>query len=313
MRREYPVTDPFLSDTLNVDDIHSIYYEVSGNPNGKAILHVHGGPGSASKPGYRQLYNPEKYKIVLFDQRGCGKSVPRGEVRQNTTQDIVEDIEKLRIHLDIEKWVINGPSWGSAIALVYAQKHPERVNALILRGVFLGSKEQVEWLTKKGANMLFPDLWERVMVEFNEDEDLLSAFKQKLNSYQGDDLIRLVEAWNGWESNLLKLFQERDFEQITLEEAEEERHSINIFLHYFENDCFLQDGEIIQKIDLIRNIPTVIMNGRYDVISTVKPAWELHKAWPEADFFILEDAGHHGSEKSILDKTIEYTDKYSEL
>ena len=311
----YPTAELFNSFQLPVSDMHSIYVEESGNRNGKPVIFLHGGPGGGISSSYRQYFDPEKWRIIMFDQRGCGKSTPFAELKENTTWDLVEDIEKIRKHLGIDSWVVFGGSWGSTLSLAYSQTHPSSCKGLILRGIFLVRKKEIDWFYQEGANNIFPDRWESFLAPISPDKrnNLLKAYYEILT---GDDYSKKIEAakaWSTWEGSTVRLLLDENFIGDFSDEKFAEAFA-RIECHYFMNNCwFDSDNYLIENIDKIRNIPAVIVHGRYDIICPVVQAWDLHKAWPEADFHIIPDAGHSIYEEGIKNKLIEYTDKYADL
>ena len=313
MRTKYPPIECFRSGFLEVGSGHRIYWEESGNPNGIPIVFLHGGPGSGTEPGHRCFFNPQIYRIVLLDQRGCGKSQPHSSLKDNTTWHLVADIEKLRIHLKIEKWVVFGGSWGSTLSLAYAETHPHRVLALILRGIFLGRKKELHWFYQFGAHHIFPDEWEKYLdpIPPSERADLISAYYRALTSSDLATRRRAAQAWAGWEGATLKLFFDpNQFLQFTQDDHADAIARIEC--HYFINHCFFDtDNWLIENVSKIRHIPAIIIQGRYDIICPMESAWELHKAWPEAEFEIVKDAGHAASEPSITDALIRAADYFA--
>jgi len=313
MRTKYPPIECFRSGFLEVGSGHRIYWEESGNPNGIPIVFLHGGPGSGTEPGHRCFFNPQIYRIVLLDQRGCGKSQPHSSLKDNTTWHLVADIEKLRAHLKIEKWVVFGGSWGSTLSLAYAETHPDRVLALILRGIFLGRKKELHWFYQFGAHHIFPDEWEKYLdpIPPSERADLISAYYRALTSSDLATRRRAAQAWAGWEGATLKLFFDpNQFLQFTQDDHADAIARIEC--HYFINHCFFDtDNWLIENVSKIRHIPAIIIQGRYDIICPMESAWELHKAWPEAEFEIVKDAGHAASEPSITDALIRAADYFA--
>lgn len=315
MRSLYPAIDPYREGTLQVDDLHTLYFEESGNPQGTPALFLHGGPGSGTDPSQRRFFDPEKYRIILVDQRGCGKSTPHAELQRNTTWDLISDIEKLRSLLHIERWVVFGGSWGSTLSLAYAIKHPQSVRGLILRGIFLGRKQDIHWFYQDGAHRLFPDSWERFLAPISQEErgNLVAAYYKRLTS--SDPNVRKVaaHAWSAWEAETVKLKFDSDFfKHFT---APQRALSIAcIECHYFLNHTFFPtDNWILENIDAIRAIPTVIVHGRYDIVCPFENAWDLHKKWPEADLKIIADAGHAATEPGTLDALLSATDAFASL
>ncbi len=298
----FPEIEPFDSGYLKVSSLHTIYYEQVGNPNGRPIVFLHGGPGGGIHPFYRQFFDPKKWRVILFDQRGCGKSKPFAELKENTTWDLVEDIEKLRNFFSIKSWSVFGGSWGSTLALAYAQTHPSVCEKLFLRGIFLLRQKEIDWFYKEGGtSRLFPDLWEEYLKPLSvlERKDPISSYYKILSGPSSSKRSEAARAWSVWEGSTCKLL--RDDEQIE-ESAEEEFATAfaRIENHYFVNHGFFKDeNELLKGVEKIRHIPAVIVHGRYDVICPLENAWDLHKAWPEAEFKIIEDAGHSLSEKGI--------------
>jgi len=311
----YPTAELFNSFQLPVSDMHSIYVEESGNKNGKPVIFLHGGPGGGISSSYRQYFDPEKWRIIMFDQRGCGKSTPFAELKENTTWDLVEDIEKIRKHLGIDSWVVFGGSWGSTLSLAYSQTHPSSCKGLILRGIFLVRKKEIDWFYQEGANNIFPDRWESFLAPISPDKrnNLLKAYYEILTGDDHSKKIEAAKAWSTWEGSTVRLLLDENFIGDFSDEKFAEAFA-RIECHYFMNNCwFDSDNYLIENIDKIRNIPAVIVHGRYDIICPVVQAWDLHKAWPEADFYIIPDAGHSIYEEGIKNKLIEYTDKYADL
>lgn len=315
MKQLYPPIEPYKEFNMKVSDLHTIYVEESGNPKGKPVIFLHGGPGGGIEPIYRRYFNPKKWRIIIFDQRGCGRSTPHAELRENTTWDLVEDIEKIRKYLNIEKWVIFGGSWGSTLSMSYAIKYPLRCRGLILRGIFMLRKKEINWFYQEGASYLYPDAWEHYIEKIPESErhDLVRAYYKRLISLDDKVRIESAKAWSIWEASTSKLFQSGDylhhFEDSSVAEA-----FARIECHYFINGGFFDSDEwILENVDKIRHIPTVIVQGRYDVVCPMISAWDLYRKLPEADFHVVQNAGHSMTEDGIAEKLIEYSDKYSDL
>ena len=315
MKQLYPKIEPYNQFDLKVSDLHTIHVEESGNINGKPVIFLHGGPGGGIEPVYRQYFDPEKWRIIVFDQRGCGQSTPHAELQENTTWDLIADIEKVRQHLEIDKWVVFGGSWGSTLSLSYAITHPDRCEALVLRGIFIIRKKEINWFYQDGTSNIYPDAWEHYLRPIPEDErhDLVAAYYKRLTSNDDSVRIEAAKAWSIWEASTSKLIQSEEsihaFEDAKVAEA-----FARIECHYFTNRGFFDTDEwLLENVDKIRHIPTVIVQGRYDVVCPMISAWELHRAFPEADFEIVQDAGHSMTEKGIAAKLVEYTDKFSEL
>lgn len=311
----FPPIEPYREFFLNVSDLHTIHVEECGNPQGKPVVFLHGGPGGGIDPVYRQYFNPEKWRVVLFDQRGCGKSTPFAELRENTTWDLVADIERIRAELAIDRWVVFGGSWGSTLALAYAETHPDRVKGLILRGIFMLRRKELLWFYQEGANYIFADAWEHYIAPIPEAErgDLMTAFYQRLTSDDRQTRMDAAKAWSIWEGSTSKLFPDPGLiEKFSGDEFAEAFARIEC--HYFVNRGFFEsDDQLLRNVARIRHIPGVIVQGRYDVVCPMTSAWDLHQAWPEAELHIIPDAGHSMTEPGIRSKLVEYTEKYSEL
>jgi proline iminopeptidase len=312
-RTLYPEIEPYNAGYLQVSELHRLYFEESGNPHGKPVVFLHGGPGGGTVPEQRRFFDPERYRIVLFDQRGCGRSTPHAELRENTTWELVGDIERLRAHLGIERWQVFGGSWGSTLALAYAQTHPRRVSELVLRGIFLLRPSEVKWFYQDGASALFPDAWERFIAPIPPDErgDLMKAYHRRLTS--DDPAVRraAARAWSVWEASTSYL--QVNSEQI--ERAADDEFSLafaRIECHYFVHKGFLErDNQLLENVSRIRHIPAVIVQGRYDVVCPVQSAWDLHRAWPESDLRLVDDAGHSAFEPGILAELLAATDRFA--
>lgn len=297
---------PYNDGFLKVNDKHKIYYHQYGNPEGEVVLQIHGGPGSSSKPKHVGPYDLKRFRVVLFDQRGCGKSEPSGSLEGNSTLETVDDIERLRGYLQIDKWYIHGPSWGSTLALLYAQKYPEVVKKLLLRGVFLASKIENDWLFKYGANQLFPDKFEKLtsLIPGERRENYLEYL---YDIAKGDDMVmksKLLVEFGSWEGSILSLTPQEEADEI---DVDKEIVSSTILLHYVNNNFFIEDEEILkgENIQKLKDIPMVIVNGRYDIVTPMISAWKLHKALPHSILDIVNYAGHHGSTDIDMIKTIE--------
>lgn len=309
----YPIQEPYQSGLLAVSPIHQIYYEVSGNPHGKPVIFLHGGPGGGSSPRHRGLFNPEHYQIVIIDQRGCGRSLPYACIEENTTWDLVADIERVREFLGIEQWLVFGGSWGSTLSLAYAQTHPNRVTQLILRGIFLGRKSEVDWLCQHGANTVFPEYWADFLKPLRPEQysDTVSAY-QILLSENNPDRAQMLDAatkWAQWESHVVCLHHN----QAAVDEYADGEQALAIARienHYFAHDCWL-DGEraILNNIHKIKHIPTIIVQGRYDTCTPPQAAWDLKQAFPEAQLQMV-CAGHSAFEDEILAALLAATDQY---
>lgn len=312
MKTLYPEITPYKTHTLKVSDIHTLYIEEAGNPEGKPVVFLHGGPGGGTKGDYRRYFDPKKWRIVLFDQRGCGKSTPFADLRENTTWDLVSDIESIRELLCIESWGVFGGSWGSTLALAYAITHPEKVSSLFLRGIFLLRDKELSWFYQEGASRLYPDLWEEYVKPIPESErgDFIQAFHKRLTGSDEKARKEAAKAWSTWEGGTSKLIYDpknaADYGEDQFADA-----FARIECHYFVNKGFFETPNyLIENIDRIRHIEAIIVQGRYDVVCPAESAWELHRAWPEAEFKIIADAGHALSEAGITSALVEATDRF---
>lgn len=313
-RSLYPAIDPYQTGQLAVSSHHTLYYEESGNPNGKPVVFLHGGPGGGTDPKQRRFFDPSKYRIVLFDQRGCGKSTPHASLEENTTWDLVADIERLRAHLGIERWQVFGGSWGSTLALAYAQKHPERVTELVLRGIFLLRKKELDWFYQSGASRLFPDAWEKYLAPIPEAErgDLMRAYHQRLTSDNRETCLSAAKAWSVWEGATSFLYQDLKHIEHSAD-AEFALAFARIECHYFVNGGFFEHpDQLLRDVYRIEHIPAVIVQGRYDVVCPAESAWEIHRAWPKAELNLIADAGHSAFEPGIIDALVRATDRFAE-
>ncbi|MGI9037092.1 MAG: prolyl aminopeptidase [Pyrinomonadaceae bacterium] len=314
MKTLYPEIEPFDAGMLKVSDIHEIYYERVGNPAGIPVVFLHGGPGGGLIASYRQYFDPQAYHVILFDQRGSGRSVPHAELRENTTWDLISDIETLREKFGIEKWFVFGGSWGSTLSLAYAETHPDRVLGLILRGIFLTRRKELLWFYQYGASEIFPDYWERYRDEIPpaERNDFMTAYYRRLTSDDEAKQLSAARAWSVWEGSTSKLSPSTDLME-HWEGAREALSLARIECHYFMNNSFFpHENFLIENIGKIRHIPTVIVQGRYDVVCPATSAWDLHRAFPEAELIIVPDAGHSVSEPGITDALVNAMDKLKE-
>lgn len=311
MRELFPPLEPYATRVLQVDAPHAIYVEESGNPEGLPVVFVHGGPGGGCTSDNRRFFDPRRYRIVLFDQRGCGRSRPHAELEGNTTQALVADMERIRETLGIERWVVFGGSWGSTLSLVYAETHPERVLTLIVRGIFLVTPGELRWFYQDGIQHLFPDYFEEFVAPIPESErdDLMRAYYRRLTGPDMQVRRRAAEVWSLFEARCSSLLPSQTIVE-HFSDADMAMAIARIECHYFVNDCFLAPDQIIRDAGRIRNIPGVIVQGRYDVVCPAASAWRLHKAWPQAKFVLVPDAGHASSEPGICGALIEATDRF---
>ncbi len=297
---------------LPVSSLHHLYFEESGNPQGQPVVVLHGGPGGGSQPAYRQYFDPAHWRIVQFDQRGCGHSLPHAELRENTTWDLVADIERLRSHLQIAQWVVFGGSWGSTLSLAYSQTHPDRCLGLMLRGIFMLRSTEISWFYQSGASYLFPDAWEAYLhpIPVAERHDLLTAYYRRLTSPDPQVRRAAARAWSIWEASTSKLLPDPGL----VEKFGEDQFAAafaRIECHYFVNRGFLDtEDQLLKNVDRIRHLPAVIIQGRYDVVCPMITAWELHHAWPEAEFIVVPDAGHSMTEPGIQSALIDTSDRW---
>ncbi len=311
----YPAIRPFQKARLRVSALHELYYEQSGNPQGKPAVFLHGGPGGGTDPAMRRFFDPQRYRIVLFDQRGCGASRPHAELRENTTWDLVSDIEALRTLLGIDRWLVFGGSWGSTLALAYGQRHPERVTELVLRGIFLLRRSELAWFYQDplGAGSIFPDLWEQyvAVIPASERHDMMQAYYRRLTSQDEATRAAAARAWATWEGATSYLRLNANY-VAKFANPEYAAAFARIEAHYFVNRGFLQaDDQLLREVGRIRDIPAVIVQGRYDMVCPMRSAWELHRAWPEADLRIVPDAGHSAFEAGITRELIAATDRFA--
>lgn len=312
MRFFYPSVDPHANGMLDVGDGHRVYWEVSGNPDGKPAVVVHGGPGSGTTPLQRRLFDPDAYRIVLFDQRGCGRSSPHVATREpdgaNTTWHLVDDMERLREHLGIDRWQLFGGSWGATLATAYAQRHPDRVSEIILRGVFLLRRSELAWLYGGGAGALFPEAW-AAFASLVPDGDVLTGYHRLVNDPDPRVAARAAAAWSNWEAAIVSLSPTPGL-VATYAEPRFAVAFARIALHYFVNGGWLDDGQLIRDAGKLAGIPGRIVQGRYDVVCPPVTAWELHRAWPDSVLTVLPKAGHAFTDLGVLDALLDATDEF---
>ncbi len=310
----YPQLEPYVNHTIEVEPPHKLHVEECGNPSGIPVVFLHGGPGSGCEAYHRRFFNPDKYRIILFDQRGCGRSSPHAELEGNNTQALVADIELIREKLGIDKWVVFGGSWGSTLGLVYAETHPERVRGLILRGIFLCRPREIHWFYQEGASRIFPDYWQDYLkpIPGADHVDLLQAYYRHLTSDNEVERMAAAKAWSMWEGRCATLKPSQSvvdhfgdpFTALSLARIE---------CHYFVNNSFLEEDQILRDAHKLHDIPGVIVQGRYDMVCPIESAWDLHKVWPQAELKIIDDAGHSASETGTRSALVDATDKMAAL
>ncbi|WP_157220593.1 prolyl aminopeptidase [Flavisphingomonas formosensis] len=312
LRTLYPPIEPYESGMLDVGEGHSIYYERSGMPGGKPAVFLHGGPGGGIAPEHRSLFDPDLYDVMLFDQRGCGRSTPHAGIEANTTWHLVTDIERLRALAGAETWLVFGGSWGSTLALAYAETHPERVSELVLRGIYTCTQPELDWFYQFGVSEMFPDKWERFVAPIPEPErhDIMAAYHRRLTGDDPDVQVAAARAWSLYEGETISLLPDAG----RAAQHDEGHYALafaRLEVHYFMNGCWLEPNQLLRDIGRIRHVPGTIVHGRYDMPCPARYAYALHKAWPEADFHLIEGAGHAYSEPGILDRLVRATDRYA--
>jgi len=313
--RLYPPIEPYRRGWLTMPHGHEIYFEECGNPNGAPVLIVHGGPGGGCNPTMRRYHDPQRYRIVLFDQRGCGLSRPHASLDHNTTHDLVADMERLRNHLAITRWQLFGGSWGSTLSLIYAELHPERVTSLVLRGIFLLRRAEISWFYQEGCNWLYPQEYEafRSVIPAIEQADMVSAYYKRLTSPDRRVQLEAARAWSLWEGSTLSLIPSPDRRRIFAADNYALAFA-RIECHYFIHGGFLHsDNQILEDIGRIAHIPGLIVQGRYDVVTPLKSAWELKQAWPNAELRIVADAGHAMTEPGIVHELVRASRAFADL
>ncbi|MDG3577294.1 prolyl aminopeptidase [Rhizobium sp. YJ-22] len=312
LRTLYPEIEPYASGHLDVGDGHSIYWERVGTPGAKPAVFLHGGPGGGFSPSHRRLFDPARYDVVLFDQRGCGKSVPNADLNANTTWHLVADIERLREMAGVEKWLVFGGSWGSTLALAYAETHPGRVSELVVRGIYTLTKAELDWYYQFGVSEMFPDKWERFLAPIPPEErhEMMLAYHRRLTHEDKQVRMTAARAWSLWEGETITLLPEISTSGPFGGDAFAHAFA-RIENHFFVNAGWMEDGQLLRDAHKLTGIPGVIVHGRYDMPCPAKYAWQLHKNWPEAEFYLVEGAGHAYSEPGILDRLLYATDKFA--
>jgi proline iminopeptidase len=311
-RGYFPPIEPYRTGRLRVSGVHELYFEETGDPGGKPVVFLHGGPGFGTEPSHRRFFDPAAYRIVLFDQRGCGKSTPHASLVENTTWDLVADVETLRAHLGVERWQVFGGSWGSTLALAYAETHPDRVTELVLRGIFLVREQEIAWFYQRGTSAIFPDAWEEYVEPIPEREraDFVRAYYKRLTSDDPAERLRAAKAWSVWEGSTSCFAPNRAL----IEKTAVDEFAVafaRIECHYFVHGAWLEPPrDLLGNVHRIRHIPGVIVQGRYDVVCPMESAWALHRAWPEADLRIVADAGHSAGEPGTVHELVEATDRF---
>ncbi|MDC9725250.1 MAG: prolyl aminopeptidase [Gammaproteobacteria bacterium] len=309
----YPEIEPYATHSIEMEPLsnglhHQVYVEECGNPEGIPIVFLHGGPGSGCRPQHRCYFDPELYRIILFDQRGCGRSAPHGELENNTTSYLIADMETIRQQLNVHSWIIFGGSWGATLGLCYSQQHPEKVLAMVLRGVFLGRQQDIDWVyAEGGASKLFPDAWHNLVkhLPLTEHKQPLKAYYQQLTHTDEVHQMAAAKTLQVWESTIVTL-RDSEYQHDHTKDPSPLAHS-RIQLHFALNQCFISDGAILDHIDSIRDIPTIIIHGRYDIVCPIQQSWELHHAWPETKLSIIPMAGHAAGEPALIDALVTAT------
>jgi len=312
LRSLYPEIEPFETGMLDVGDGHTVYWERVGTKGAKPAVFLHGGPGGGISSRQRRQFDPKLYDVILFDQRGCGRSTPHASLEANTTWHLVADIERLREMCGFDQWLVFGGSWGSTLALVYAETHPERVSELVVRGIYTLTRAELSWYYQFGVSEMFPDKWERFQAPIPPAErgDMMAAYRKLLTGSDRQKQIEAAIAWSSWEGQTITLLPEPETSDV-FAEADYALAFARIENHYFVHGGWFEEGQILRDAGRLRDIPGVIVHGRYDMPCPAKYAWALHKAWPEAEFFLVEGAGHAYSEPGILDRLIYATDKFA--
>ena len=311
MKTLYPEISPYHTFFLETGTQHTVYVEQSGNPDGIPVIFLHGGPCSGTKPDHRRFFNPDFYHIILFDQRGCGLSVPFGELEHNSTQDLIDDMERIRLHIGVEQWLLFGGSWGAALALLYAQQQPDKVRGMIIRAVFLARQQDLEWFAKVGVNLIYPEQWQRLLESIPEPsrKELISGLCAALGGNDEVAKRRVAKEWLAWGAQVAlgnDYMPDRQNEHVT----EKMVKQVGMELHYAKHHYFVTENQILENCALLRNIPTVIIHGRQDLVCPIEAGMKLHQALPEADYIILPNAGHIAQGAEMIDALVSVTDKF---
>jgi len=312
LRALYPPIDPYATGHLDVGDGHTIYYERCGKPGGKPAVFLHGGPGGGISPDHRRLFDPQFYDVLLFDQRGCGRSTPYADLHANTTWHLVADIEKLRHVAGVEKWLVFGGSWGSTLALAYAETHPQHVSELVVRGVYTVTKAEIDWYYQFGVSEMFPEKWQRFLAPIPPDErhDMVTAYHKRLNAEDRAQQLEAAQAWSIWEGETITLLPNAQYTK-AFSDAHFALAFARIENHFFYHNAWLEDGQLLRDAYKLHGIKGTIVHGRYDMPCPARYAYQLHQAWPDADYHLIEGAGHAFNEPGILDALIRATDKFA--
>ena len=312
LRGFYPEIEPYETGMLDVGDGHQIYWERFGTKGAKPAVFLHGGPGGATGPGNRRLFDPALYDVIMFDQRGCGKSIPHASIDANTTWHLVADIERLREMMGVDKWQVFGGSWGSTLALAYSETHPERVSELVLRGIYTLTRAELDWYYQFGVSEMFPDKWERFIAPIPEDErhEMMAAYRRRLTGTDREEQLRCAVAWSTWEGETITLLPNPDYSD-HFYDPEFALAFARIENHFFVHAGWLEEGQLLRDAHKLKDIPGTIVHGRYDMPCPARYAWALHKIWTDAEFHLIEGAGHAYSEPGILDKLIRATDRFA--
>ena len=316
MKILYPAINPYHRFFLETGSKHSVYVELSGNPNGIPVIFLHGGPCSGTKPDHRRFFNPEHYQIILFDQRGCGQSLPFGELENNTTQDLIDDMERIRTHLGIKKWLVFGGSWGGTLTLLYAQQHHDKVLGMVIRGVFLARQQDMDWFVALGANRIYPEQWQRLVdcVPVDARTNLVQGLWDAINGECQNISARVAKEWQAWNGQLAmgKAYPTQNQNQPE-PISEEAIKQVRMEIHYASHNYFIRDNQILENCGLLQDIPTMIIHGRYDLVCPMEAGLSLHHALPGSEFTVLPNAGHIAQHEEMIDALVNATDRFANL